>query len=159
MLIAANSSCQKRGSGVKLSIILAKSQSFLFPRLKLSLKVKTFDDIPNIQRNVTRLLNCTPKEDSMQSLQDMYSRSKRYIVMGGDYLEGDDKSRFQLCPEDNRGRVWRRLGQCAYPAFNIARHTGPQPGVTVCGAISFDIWTSSVFVRAHLQHSGTSTSF
>ena len=40
--------------------------------------------------------------------------------------------------EDHRRRVWRRLGQCAHPAFTIARHTGPQPGVMVWGAISLD---------------------
>ncbi|GFU23960.1 hypothetical protein TNCV_3331971 [Trichonephila clavipes] len=45
------------------------------------------DDIPNIQRNVARLLNSIPKEDFLKSLQDMYSRSQWCIVMGGDYFE------------------------------------------------------------------------
>ncbi|GFV42801.1 hypothetical protein TNCV_841551 [Trichonephila clavipes] len=48
---------------------------FLFFRLKLALKGKIFDDIPDIQRNVARLLNSIPKEDLLQSFQDMYSRS------------------------------------------------------------------------------------
>ncbi|GFW18538.1 uncharacterized protein TNCV_1221991 [Trichonephila clavipes] len=39
-----------------------------------------------------------------------------------------DEYCFQLCP---RRRVWRRPGQNADPAFNIARHTGPQLGVIV----------------------------
>ncbi|GFS89705.1 histone-lysine N-methyltransferase SETMAR [Trichonephila clavipes] len=34
---------------------------FLFPRLKLALKGKRFDKIPNTQRNVTRRLNSIPK--------------------------------------------------------------------------------------------------
>ncbi|GFS68880.1 hypothetical protein NPIL_635001 [Nephila pilipes] len=48
---------------------------FLIPRLKLALKRKRFDNIPDIQRNVTRLLNSIPKEDFLQSFQDTYSRS------------------------------------------------------------------------------------
>ncbi|GFX46218.1 histone-lysine N-methyltransferase SETMAR [Trichonephila clavipes] len=61
---------------------------FLFPRLKLALKGKRFDDIPDIQRKVTRFLNSIPREDILQSFQNMYSRSHRCIVMGGDYFEG-----------------------------------------------------------------------
>jgi len=61
---------------------------FLFPRLKLALKGKRFDDIPDIQRNVTMLLKSIPPEDFLRSFQDMYSRSQRCIVMGGDYFEG-----------------------------------------------------------------------
>ncbi|GFV30667.1 hypothetical protein TNCV_1777201 [Trichonephila clavipes] len=45
-------------------------------------------DIPNIQRNVTRLLNSIPIEDFLQSFQDLYSRSHLCIVMGGDCFEG-----------------------------------------------------------------------
>ncbi|GFV51685.1 hypothetical protein TNCV_1320411 [Trichonephila clavipes] len=40
-----------------------------------------------------------------------------------------DESRFQLCPDDHRKRVWRRPGQRGDPAFPIARHKDPQPGV------------------------------
>ncbi|GFV42970.1 hypothetical protein TNCV_2661651 [Trichonephila clavipes] len=66
-----------------------------------------------------------------------------------------DKSHFQLCPDDNRGRVWRSPGQRADPAFTIARHPNPQPKVIVCGTISFDsrtpLWllehTYSIVVR------------
>ncbi|GFX45446.1 histone-lysine N-methyltransferase SETMAR [Trichonephila clavipes] len=61
---------------------------FLFPRLKLALKGRKFVDIPQIQRNVTRLLNSIPKEDFLKSFQDMYSRSQRCIIMRGDYSEG-----------------------------------------------------------------------
>ncbi|GFY08704.1 histone-lysine N-methyltransferase SETMAR [Trichonephila clavipes] len=61
---------------------------FMFSRFKLALKGKRFDDISDIQRNVTRLLNSTSKEDFLQSFQDMYSRSQQCIVMGCDYFEG-----------------------------------------------------------------------
>ncbi|GFS71646.1 transposable element Tc1 transposase [Trichonephila clavipes] len=70
-----------------------------------------------------------------------------------------DKSRFRLCPDDHQRRAWRRPGQHADLAFIIARYTGPQPGVMVWGAISFGRFTSLVVIRAHLQYSGTSTTF
>ncbi|GFW51353.1 histone-lysine N-methyltransferase SETMAR [Trichonephila clavipes] len=50
--------------------------SFLFLQLKLTMKEKKFDDIPDIQRNVTRLLNFISKEDFLQSFQDLHSRSQ-----------------------------------------------------------------------------------
>ncbi|GFW79398.1 transposable element Tc1 transposase [Trichonephila clavipes] len=61
-----------------------------------------------------------------------------------------DESRFQLCPDDHRRRVWRCPGQCADPAFTIARHTSPQPGVMVRGAISFDSRIPLVVIRGTL---------
>ncbi|GFY13992.1 HTH_Tnp_Tc3_2 domain-containing protein [Trichonephila clavipes] len=70
-----------------------------------------------------------------------------------------DKSHFQLYPKDNRRRVWRRARQCADPYFTIARPTGPQPGVMVKGVILLTagpLWSS---LKAHLQCSGTSTTF
>ncbi|GFX50168.1 histone-lysine N-methyltransferase SETMAR [Trichonephila clavipes] len=59
---------------------------FPFPRLKLALKGKRFDDISDIQRNVTRLLSSIPKEDFLQSFQDMHSRPQLCIAMGSDYF-------------------------------------------------------------------------
>ncbi|GFW96928.1 histone-lysine N-methyltransferase SETMAR [Trichonephila clavipes] len=67
---------------------LNPSDFYLFSRLKLALKGKRFDDIPDVQRNVTRFLNSLPNEDLLQSLQDMYRRSQGCIVMGGDYFKG-----------------------------------------------------------------------
>ncbi|GFT31658.1 transposable element Tc1 transposase [Trichonephila clavipes] len=60
-----------------------------------------------------------------------------------------DESHFQLCPDDPRRCVWRRPGQRADPAFTIARHTDPQPGLMVWGAISFDRGTSLVTSLEH----------
>ncbi|GFV41200.1 hypothetical protein TNCV_2979541 [Trichonephila clavipes] len=69
---------------------LARSQSsrVLIPTTQTRLKRNKFDNIPEIQRNVTRLLNYIPKEDFLQSFQNMCSRSQRFIAMGGDYFEG-----------------------------------------------------------------------
>ncbi|GFY16452.1 histone-lysine N-methyltransferase SETMAR [Trichonephila clavipes] len=60
---------------------------FLFQRLKLDLKGKIFDDISDIQRDLTRLFNSITKEDFLQSFQCPYSRSQCCIVMGGDFFE------------------------------------------------------------------------
>ncbi|GFT22400.1 transposable element Tc1 transposase [Trichonephila clavipes] len=49
-----------------------------------------------------------------------------------------DESCFQLYLDDHRRRVWRRRGLRVVPDVTIARHTGPQPGVMVRDAISFD---------------------
>ncbi|GFV65664.1 histone-lysine N-methyltransferase SETMAR [Trichonephila clavipes] len=67
---------------------LNPSDFFQFPRLKLALKGKRFDNISDIQLNVTRLLNSISKEDFLRNFQDMYSRFQWSIVMGGDYFEG-----------------------------------------------------------------------
>ncbi|GFV76215.1 transposable element Tc1 transposase [Trichonephila clavipes] len=61
-----------------------------------------------------------------------------------------DESRFQLCPDDHRRRVWRRPGQRAHLAFTITRHTGPQLEVIVWGTISFDSRTSLLVIRGPL---------
>ncbi|GFU74497.1 DUF4817 domain-containing protein [Trichonephila clavipes] len=72
-------------------------------------------------------------------------------------LDSCDEYHFHLCPDDHRRRVLIRSGQRADPAFPIARHTGPQQGVMVLGAISFEVgplWSS---LEASLQLIGTST--
>ncbi|GFW17037.1 hypothetical protein TNCV_2761611 [Trichonephila clavipes] len=70
-----------------------------------------------------------------------------------------DEFSFQLCPDKHRRRVWGLPGQLADPAFTIAGHTGPQQGVIVWDAISFEatpFWSS---LEAHLQLISTSTAF
>ncbi|GFW69247.1 uncharacterized protein TNCV_2366251 [Trichonephila clavipes] len=61
---------------------------FLFRRLKFALKGKRFDDISDIQENVTRLLNSILKVNFLQSFRNMYSRSQQCIVIRGNYFEG-----------------------------------------------------------------------
>ncbi|GFS96335.1 uncharacterized protein TNCV_16811 [Trichonephila clavipes] len=63
-----------------------------------------------------------------------------------------DESRSQLRPNDHQRRVWRRPGQCSNPAFTIAHHTGPQPGVMVWVPFLLTagpLWSS---LEEHLQH-------
>ncbi|UYV72229.1 hypothetical protein LAZ67_9002258 [Cordylochernes scorpioides] len=61
-----------------------------------------------------------------------------------------DESRFLLCPDDRRKRVWRRPGQRVDPGLTVEHHTGPQQGVMVWGAISFDSRTLLVVIPGTL---------
>ncbi|UYV84357.1 hypothetical protein LAZ67_X001927 [Cordylochernes scorpioides] len=61
-----------------------------------------------------------------------------------------DKSCFLLCPDDHRKRVWRRPGQRVDPGLTVEHHTGPQQGVMVWGAISFDSRTPLVVIPGTL---------
>ncbi|UYV82953.1 B3GNT1 [Cordylochernes scorpioides] len=61
-----------------------------------------------------------------------------------------DESRFLLCPDDRRKRVWRRPGQRVDPGPTVEHHTGPQQGVMVWGAISFDSKTPLVVIPGTL---------
>ncbi|UYV83087.1 hypothetical protein LAZ67_22002158 [Cordylochernes scorpioides] len=57
-----------------------------------------------------------------------------------------DESRFLLCPYDYIKRVWRCPGQRVDPGLTVEHHTGPQLGVMVWGAISFDSRTPLVVI-------------
>ncbi|GFW16179.1 uncharacterized protein TNCV_4263441 [Trichonephila clavipes] len=87
--ISSNSSCQKKGmvqiEHSPFSPNFNPPDFFLFPRLKLALKEKRFDNIFDVQRIVTRLLNSISKEDFLQSFEAM---SQRYKVMGSDCFVG-----------------------------------------------------------------------
>ncbi|GFW47948.1 transposable element Tcb2 transposase [Trichonephila clavipes] len=61
-----------------------------------------------------------------------------------------DESRFSLCADDHRTRVWRRTGQRSDPAFIVERHTAISQGVTVWGAISWDTRSSLVVLQGTL---------
>ncbi|GFV78455.1 transposable element Tc1 transposase [Trichonephila clavipes] len=63
----------------------------------------------------------------------------------------NDESCFQLCPDDHRRRVWRRLEQRADPAFTIPRHAIPESGIMVCGAIYLDSRNPLVIIRGTLK--------
>ncbi|GFX72752.1 hypothetical protein TNCV_4063471 [Trichonephila clavipes] len=45
-------------------------------------RITYIDEIPNIQRNVTRRVNSIPKEDFLQSFKGMYRRSQRLHSYG-----------------------------------------------------------------------------
>ncbi|GFT75835.1 transposable element Tc1 transposase [Trichonephila clavipes] len=79
---------------------------------------------------------------------DQLSEFERGRIIGLKEGVFSNESRFHLCPDDHQKRVWRRPGQCADPAFTIASHTGPQPGVMDWDATSFDSRTPLVVIRA-----------
>ncbi|UYV76869.1 hypothetical protein LAZ67_14002262 [Cordylochernes scorpioides] len=57
---------------------------------------------------------------------------------------------FLLCPDDRRKRVCRRPEQRVDPGLTVEHHTGPQQGVMVWGAISFDSRTPLVVIPGTL---------
>ncbi|GFW78576.1 hypothetical protein TNCV_2243761 [Trichonephila clavipes] len=95
----------------------------------------------------------------IQANNAQLSEFERCRIIGLKEKMFSDESRFHLCPDDHRRRVWRRSGQRAESAFTMAHPTGPQQGVMAWAAISFEVkllWSS---LEAHLQHIGTSTRF
>ncbi|GFU52263.1 uncharacterized protein TNCV_3052821 [Trichonephila clavipes] len=72
---------------VELHINRETVSQIVILNLRIKKRVIEIDDIHNIERNVTKLLNSISKEDFLKSFQDMYSRSLGYIVMEGDYFE------------------------------------------------------------------------
>ncbi|KFM65698.1 Transposable element Tcb2 transposase, partial [Stegodyphus mimosarum] len=61
-----------------------------------------------------------------------------------------DESRFELSPNDQRRRVWRRPGQRYDTNLTVFRQTGRQPGVMVWGNISFNSRSPLVVIRRNL---------
>ncbi|UYV69295.1 hypothetical protein LAZ67_6003159 [Cordylochernes scorpioides] len=61
-----------------------------------------------------------------------------------------DESRFFLCPDDRRKCFWRHPGQRVDLGLTVEHHTGPQQGVMVWGAISFDSRTPLVIIPGTL---------
>ncbi len=66
---------------------LAPADFFLFPKLKNAMKGDHFADIPDIQRNVTQIMNTIPTEQFKRAFQHLYDRSKICIERGGLYVE------------------------------------------------------------------------
>lgn len=66
---------------------LAPADYFLFPKLKLKLKGRRFEDVATIQANVTRELYSIPQADFEHALKRLAYRSQRCIDVGGVYIE------------------------------------------------------------------------
>ncbi|GFV03693.1 uncharacterized protein TNCV_1876411 [Trichonephila clavipes] len=102
-----------------------------------------------IARQIGRRMR--PLEDTSKNGQTMADFSVMMVAVDlGTRQIGNDASHSQLYPENHRRRVWRHLGQRAYSAFTIARDTGPQQGVIVWRAISFDSRTPLGVIRGTL---------
>ncbi|GFV52222.1 HTH_Tnp_Tc3_2 domain-containing protein [Trichonephila clavipes] len=97
------------------------------------------------------------RHDSSGRTRTSADQEDRLIVRSAVTALYSSLSAIRLFSDDHRRHVWRRPWQRADPAFTIVRHTGPQQGVMVWGAISFEagpLWSS---LEAHLQHISTST--
>ena len=66
---------------------LAPCDFFLFPKLKLHMKGERYDDIKDIQTNVTRELKKISSEEISNSFKWLYERCHRCIDDAGDYVE------------------------------------------------------------------------
>ena len=60
---------------------------FLFPKLKLPLKRRLFEDVQDIQAAVTSSLRAIPQEDVQRSFHSLLDRATRCIDAEGMYFE------------------------------------------------------------------------
>ena len=66
---------------------LSPSDYFLFPKLKLPLKGRLFEDVQYIQGAVTSSLRAIPQEDVQRSFESLLDRATRCIDAEGMYFE------------------------------------------------------------------------
>jgi len=66
---------------------LSPCDYFLFPKLKLPLKGRLFEDVQDIQAAVASSLRAIPQEDVPRSFQSLLNRATRYIDAEGMYFE------------------------------------------------------------------------
>lgn len=66
---------------------LAPADYFLFPKLKSHLKGRHFEDVSDIQANVTHELKGVKPNEFHQGIQRLYDRAKRCIELQGTYVE------------------------------------------------------------------------
>jgi hypothetical protein len=69
---------------------LAPCEFFLFPRLKSTLKGKRFQEVADMQLNMTRQLQVIPKQAYQTCTEKWKDRWNRCIQSVGPYFEGDN---------------------------------------------------------------------
>ncbi|GFT11052.1 transposable element Tcb2 transposase [Trichonephila clavipes] len=69
-----------------------------------------------------------------------------WIVVEWNWVIFIDEYRFNLSCDDNRVRVWKSRERLN-PAFALQLHTAPTAGVMVWCAITYNTWSSLVFIR------------
>lgn len=67
---------------------IAPCDYWMFPKLKMALKGKRFDDIETIQSNATRELKAIPKPAFENCFKMWKHRWERVVQSNGDYFEG-----------------------------------------------------------------------
>jgi len=68
---------------------LAPADSFLFPKLKSTLKGCCFDTFDEIHKNSTKELFTIPEEAFQKAFQGWQKRWKQCVSSEGNYFEGD----------------------------------------------------------------------
>ena len=76
---------------------LSPCDYFLFPKLKLPLKGRHFEDVQDIQGAVTSSLRAVPQEDVQRSFQSLLDRATRCIDLEGMYFEYNTDSTQVFC--------------------------------------------------------------
>ncbi|KAG5316656.1 SETMR methyltransferase, partial [Acromyrmex insinuator] len=66
---------------------LASCDFSLFPKLKLKLKGRFFDDIPTIQSASTQALEAIPQTELEHAFESLLNRCNKYIEARGEYFE------------------------------------------------------------------------
>jgi hypothetical protein len=70
-------------------LILPPCDFFLFPKIKMNLKGRRFDDISTIQKNSTSELDSLKVEDFQRCFQKWQKCWDTCILLRGDYFERD----------------------------------------------------------------------
>jgi hypothetical protein len=68
---------------------LGSCDFWLFPKLKNATMEQGFADIPDIQRNVTTLLQSIPENNFLNSFLQWHHHLTKYIASQGEHFEGD----------------------------------------------------------------------
>jgi len=71
---------------------LARNDSWLFSKIKSTLKRRRFQDTEDIQKNVTTALKAIPQQEFQKCFQHWQHRWAKCIAAQGEYFE-DDPSR------------------------------------------------------------------
>jgi hypothetical protein len=68
---------------------LAPCDFFLFPKMKLQLKWRRFDNVEELQAESQRVLDTQIEKDFQEAFQKWRRRWDRCLHAGGNYFEGD----------------------------------------------------------------------
>ncbi|GFV29028.1 transposable element Tcb1 transposase [Trichonephila clavipes] len=87
------------------------------------------------------------------SFREIGSRVGRYKTTAAEWNEVvfTDESRICLQNHDGRIRVWRYRGKRMLNSCAMHRHTGPAPGIMVCGSIGYHSHTPLVRIAGTLN--------
>jgi hypothetical protein len=68
---------------------VTSSDFWLYPKLKIALKGKRFDDIGTVEENTMKHLSSIPKDSFKKCFQQWQNRWNKCIASEGAYFEGD----------------------------------------------------------------------